>query len=72
MQSIDALASALQAFTGGVVLVSHDARLISTVCADETRSQIWVVDGGRVETYQGNFEEFRAQLVAEIKAEMDE
>lgn len=71
MQSIDALATALQAFTGGVVLVSHDARLISTVCEDETVSQIWVVDNGRVETFSGNFEDFRRGLVDEIKHEMD-
>ncbi|KAE8692933.1 ABC transporter F family member 4 [Hibiscus syriacus] len=46
MQSIDALADALDEFTGGVVLVSHDSRLISRVCKDEEKSQIWVVDNG--------------------------
>jgi len=72
MQSIDALAEALEAFEGGVVLVSHDARLISTVCEDETKSQIWVVDHGQVEFYQGDFEAFRRELIDEIKHELDE
>ena len=35
MQSIDALAEALEAFEGGVVIISHDAQLLSRVC-DET------------------------------------
>ena len=72
MQSIDALAEALEEFGGGVVLVSHDARLISRVCADEAASQVWVVDNGEVEFYKGDFEQFRKELVEEIKHEMDE
>ena len=71
MQSIDALGEALQAFEGGVVLVSHDARLISVVCADETISQVWVVDGGQVHFHKGTFEDFRQQLSQEIKDELD-
>jgi ATP-binding cassette subfamily F protein 1 len=72
MQSIDALAEALDKFTGGVVLVSHDSRLISRVCDDEERSQIWVVDNGEVEAYDGSFEEYKDELQKEIKAEVDD
>jgi ATP-binding cassette subfamily F protein 2 len=46
MQSIDALADAVDQFSGGVVLVSHDSLLISRVCDDEGRSWIWVVEMG--------------------------
>ncbi|KAK8655204.1 hypothetical protein V6N13_107794 [Hibiscus sabdariffa] len=72
MQSIDALADALDEFTGGVVLVSHDSRLISRVCEDEEKSQIWVVDNGTVNTFPGTFEDYKDELQREIRAEVDD
>ncbi|KAI3757221.1 hypothetical protein L6452_04755 [Arctium lappa] len=72
MQSIDALADALDEFTGGVVLVSHDSRLISRVCEDEEKSEIWVVDNGSVETFPGTFKEYKEELQREIRAEVDD
>lgn len=72
MQSIDALADALDEFTGGVVLVSHDSRLISRVCEDEEKSEIWVVEKGTVESFPGTFEEYKEELQREIRAEVDE
>ncbi|XP_042470379.1 ABC transporter F family member 4-like [Zingiber officinale] len=72
MQSIDALADALQEFTGGVILVSHDSRLISRVCEDEEKSEIWVVEDGTVRKFPGSFEEYKEDLLKEIKADVDE
>ncbi|KAI3994098.1 hypothetical protein MKX01_012355 [Papaver californicum] len=72
MQSIDALADALDEFTGGVVLVSHDSRLISRVCEDEEKSQIWIVENGTVESFPGTFDEYKEDLQKEIKAEVDD
>ena len=72
MQSIDALADALDEFTGGVVLVSHDSRLISRVCDDEERSQIWVVEDGTVRNFPGTFDDYKDDLLKEIKAEVDD
>jgi len=46
MESIAALVKGVKKFTGGVVLVSHDQRLISAAC-----EEIWVVDDQTVETY---------------------
>ncbi|KAD2804310.1 hypothetical protein E3N88_37687 [Mikania micrantha] len=72
MQSIDALADALDEFTGGVVLVSHDSRLISRVCDDEEKSQIWVVENGTVEEFDGTFDDYKEELLKEIRAEVDD
>ncbi|XP_042487220.1 ABC transporter F family member 4-like [Macadamia integrifolia] len=72
MQSIDALADALDEFTGGVVLVSHDSRLISRVCDDEEKSEIWVVEDGTARTFPGTFDDYKEELLKEIKAEVDE
>ena len=41
MEMIDSLAHALKQFKGGVLLVSHDMRLISQVA-----KEIWIVDKG--------------------------
>ena len=72
MQSIDALADALEEFEGGVVLVSHDARLISRVLEDEERSEVWVVDDGTVTRFNGDFDDYREELLNEIRAEDEE
>ncbi|KMZ70846.1 ATP-binding cassette transporter [Zostera marina] len=72
MQSIDALSKALEEFSGGVVLVSHDSRLISHVCEDEERSQLWIVDDGTVENFDGTFEDYKDDLMKQIKEEVDE
>uniref|UniRef100_A0A1D1XTG0 ABC transporter F family member 4 n=1 Tax=Anthurium amnicola TaxID=1678845 RepID=A0A1D1XTG0_9ARAE len=71
MQSIDALAEALEEFTGGVVLVSHDSRLIYRVCEDEEKSQIWIVENGTVSVFDGTFEDYKDDLLKQIKEEVD-
>ena len=72
MQSIDALGDAVEAFEGGVVVISHDAQLLERVCADETKAQVWVVEDGKVTPTAGDFEDYREGLVKEITAEMEE
>ena len=58
----------LNQFDGGIVLVSHDERLIELV-ADE----LWVVSRGEVgkpgtvTIFDGSFEEYREQLQAEFE-----
>ncbi|KAI3862071.1 hypothetical protein MKX03_001514 [Papaver bracteatum] len=72
MKSIDALANALNEFTGGVILVTHDSRLISQVCNDEEDSEIWVVENGTIEAFPWTFDEYKKELHREIKDEAGE
>jgi len=64
LETIEGLAMALNKFEGGVVLVSHDDRLVSLV-ADE----LWVVMPGpsrdipgTVTVFEGSFEEYKTML----------
>ena len=72
MQSIDALADALEEFEGGIVIISHDSRLLSRVCDDAERAEVWIVDNGEVEEYDGDFEDYKMELMKEIADELDE
>ena len=72
MQSIDALSEALAAFEGGVVVISHDAQLLERVCDDDERAEVWLVDEGKVEKFDGYFEDYRDSLLKEISAELEE
>ena len=57
---------------GGVIVISHDAQLLSRLCEDEERSQVLVVEDGKIRQYAGDFEDYRAELIREITAELDE
>ncbi|CAG9461390.1 unnamed protein product [Pedinophyceae sp. YPF-701] len=71
MQSIDALADAIEEFEGGVVIISHDSRLLSSVCEDVERSEVWIVDDGTVTPYKGDFEDYKDELIKEIVDELE-
>ncbi|KAL9680315.1 hypothetical protein QQ045_018193 [Rhodiola kirilowii] len=57
---------------GGVVLVIHDSRLISSVCEDEEKSSLWVVEDGTVRFFPGTFDEYKEELQRELRAEVDD
>ena len=52
---------AIKNFTGGVVLVSHDMRLI-----DQVAEQIWVCDNKTVEKFPGDIADFKKKLQVEL------
>ena len=54
MRAKDILLEALAAYTGTVVLVSHDRYFI-----DKLATRVFEIGGGRVEIYPGNYEDYR-------------
>ncbi|XP_077421272.1 LOW QUALITY PROTEIN: ATP-binding cassette sub-family F member 3 [Vanacampus margaritifer] len=64
METIEALANALNKFKGGVILVSHDERLIRLVC-----KELWVCEGGKVCRLDGGFDQYRDVLHEQFKKE---
>lgn len=61
MESIDALAKAVNEFSGGLVLVSHDMRLISQVA-----KEIWICDHKTVTPYKGDILNFKMDMRAQM------
>ncbi|CAG5122357.1 unnamed protein product [Candidula unifasciata] len=58
IESIDALADAIRDFTGGVIIVSHDERLIR-----DTDCQLWVVENKTINEIDGDFDDYRRELL---------
>lgn len=50
-------------FQGGVVLVSHDERLIRNIC-----KELWVVSKGTVRSLEGGIDEYKVLVQAELAA----
>ncbi|KAJ3036999.1 hypothetical protein HDV00_002131 [Rhizophlyctis rosea] len=65
IETIDSLAEAINEFEGGVVLVSHDFRLISQVA-----QQIWVCENGSMSLWEGSIAEYKQALRKEVTKNM--
>lgn len=57
METIDALADAINDFDGGLMLVSHDFRLISQVA-----EEIWVCQNETITKWKGSIESYKEHL----------
>jgi len=64
MEAIDGLAKAINAFEGGLVLVSHDFRLISQVVRE---GQIWLCDNHTVQPWRGDIRSYKNSLVRQMQ-----
>lgn len=66
IETIDSLAGAINHFDGGVVLVSHDFRLIQQVA-----KEIWVCEYGKIDKWEGSILEYKNVLKKEILKKMN-
>lgn len=57
IETIDALADAINDFEGGMVLVSHDFRLINQVV-----SEIWICENETVTKWNGTIMDYKEHL----------
>ncbi|SEN17523.1 ATP-binding cassette, subfamily F, member 3 [Roseovarius tolerans] len=58
IESREALVEALTAYSGAIILVSHDMHLLSLVA-----DRLWLVNKGEVRPYEGDLDSYRAMLL---------
>lgn len=61
METIDALAEAINDFEGGMMLVSHDFRLINQVA-----EEIWVCENQTVSKWKGDIISYKTELKKKV------
>lgn len=66
LESIDALADALKDFKGGVIVVTHDERLIrATDCV------LYVIEDQSIEEIDGDFDDYRQEILQALGEEVN-
>ena len=64
LEAIDGLAEAINRYDGGLVLVSHDFRLIDAVA-----KEIWVCDHKTVTVWKGDIRSYKRDLAKKMGIE---
>ncbi|KAJ3074044.1 hypothetical protein HDU99_001804 [Rhizoclosmatium hyalinum] len=67
LETIDALAEAINEYDGGVIFVTHDFRLI-----DQVAKEIWICKDGTIEEFDGDIHDYKAALKAQYAKERAE
>ncbi|THH17198.1 hypothetical protein EW146_g3568 [Bondarzewia mesenterica] len=63
LEGLDALMAALSSWNGGVIVISHDERFITTVA-----KELWVCGDGAVTKFKGDVQAYKDLIVSNIKA----
>ena len=66
VESRQALVQAINAFSGAVVIVSHDPHVIEL-----TADRFWLVDGGRVVPFEGDMDDYQALLLSKNRVNLE-
>lgn len=66
VETIDALIDAMNEFNGGIVVVTHDQRLI-----ENCDCELWVVEKQSVTKWTAGFDDYKASLLKEMEERMD-
>ncbi len=61
IESSAALADAINDYKGGVIIVSHDERLIR-----ETKCQLWIIKDQSINKVEGGFDGYRRELLSSL------
>jgi ATP-binding cassette, subfamily F, member 1 len=62
IETIDALCEAINEFNGGVVIVTHDQRLI-----EECECSLWVVEKRGVTRWDAGFNDYKENILKELE-----
>ena len=62
IESIDALVDAINNFNGGIVVVTHDQRLI-----ENCECELWVVEKGKVTPWPKGFDDYKENILEELE-----
>ncbi|KAJ3132448.1 hypothetical protein HK100_005333 [Physocladia obscura] len=67
LETIDALAEAINEYDGGVIFVTHDFRLI-----DQVAKEIWIVQDGKMQVFDGDIHDYKAALKAKYAKDRED
>lgn len=66
IETIDALCDAINEFNGGIVVVTHDQRLI-----EECDCTLWVVEKQGVTPWEAGFDDYKSNILKQLEEEVE-
>lgn len=66
IETIDALCEAINEFNGGIIVVTHDQRLI-----EECECTLWVVEKQGVTEWKEGFDDYKDAILRELEEQVE-